>query len=131
MHPAIVRWWATYKHGMPNEPILLSMKCMPQTGETIYLEFFLCEHVPLFTKGAQKGRPNFKRCVGKKLVAVPVTERDRIIALYEEVTGKCKLCHGKGQEWAGWDHKSGDRYRDCKRCGCTGNAPKDTATCAT
>jgi len=65
----------------------------------------------------------------EKLACVLQSELDAEHARYETETGNCFRCDGSGQEWAGWDHKEGNRYRPCRRCNATGMAPqKQVAT---
>jgi hypothetical protein len=43
-------------------------------------------------------------------------------ARYEEETGNCGDCYGKGKKVAGWHHIEGARYKPCVKCGETGTA---------
>ena len=68
-------------------------------------------------KGRNKFSPPFDSCVVTHAEEVAQAEA------WEAETGKCSNCEGRGQEWAGWSADSGNRYRDCRRCGATGNKP--------
>lgn|GEM_PF-4733892 len=81
-------------------------------------------------------------CIGKPTVGVryeladPETFTNREAVLldkreldaepfrFERETGKCADCGGDGQEWCGWSHVGGHRWRECKRCGGNGSAPE-------
>lgn len=68
------------------------------------------------------GKP---RWIGIELDKVVVTDAELRQAKldYETETGKCCKCAGSGKEFGGWDHITGNKYRDCVRCGATGKAP--------
>lgn len=42
---------------------------------------------------------------------------------WESETGKCWQCSGSGKDLAGWNHKTGARFRTCGRCNGEGNRP--------
>ena len=48
-------------------------------------------------------------------------------ARYETETGKCAVCDGSGQVWAGYKEGEGHRYRPCSRKGCEGGTLTVTA----
>jgi len=58
-------------------------------------------------------------------VAVTFAEIAAEEKAFEAETGKCYKCGGDGEEWAGWNHKTGHYFRPCSRCGATGNAKID------
>lgn len=72
------------------------------------------------TKGRRKGQPRWDG----ETHAVIVSRQDVVDAesAYERDTGMCHRCLGNGKEWYGWGVETGNRYRDCSRCGATGKA---------
>lgn len=80
------------------------------------------------TKGKYKGRTNYKKPVPGTERSVVLSDREfkAWLPTWEARTGKCHKCRGTGQEWRGWNHITGNKYRDCPRCGATGNAPCDS-----
>lgn len=79
----------------------------------------------VYTRGPRKGNPKFERpltdqCVVTKAECLARAQR------YEVESGRCSKCGGNGQEWAGWNHEHGNRYRECLRCKGSGVAPVAT-----
>jgi len=56
-------------------------------------------------------------------VLLDIRDMDAEPFRFEAETGKCADCGGDGQEWRGWSHIGGHKWRPCKRCGATGAAP--------
>lgn len=75
--------------------------------------------VPTFIeRGARKGQ---KKWTGPTLRCCITSEEIQAeFHRYEAETGQCGLCCGSGQEWAGWNHKTGNRWRTCSRCNGSG-----------
>jgi hypothetical protein len=71
--------------------------------------------VRLLKKGPNKGKRRWDKVTHK----VAVTKHEEIDELlrYEKETGNCGVCGGDGQEWAGWHHINGHKYKKCTRCG--------------
>jgi len=84
-----------------------------------------CIVTATYTRGPRKGRPNFdKRDKATDLpVVITRTEHAAFCQAWEAETGRCHACQGNGTECYGWSKAAGSRYRDCKRCNATGNAP--------
>ena len=71
--------------------------------------------------GKNKGKPGWR---GEERTAfVTYAENKAECAAWEKSTGKCSTCGGDGQEWDGWSAKDGTRYKECRRCSGSGNAP--------
>ena len=81
----------------------------------------------LITRGKRKGQPNWRKLKPgtKATVAVLDDAFDVWLLGWERATDACYKCAGSGRVFASWDHIEGTRYRDCRRCNATGNAPKD------
>ena len=77
----------------------------------------------VYRSGPRKGRPRFKG-PGRRVI---ITRSDMwaVATAYEAETGKCWDCKGTGQTWAGWSKAEGTHYRECQRCGGTGEAQSD------
>ena len=81
----------------------------------------------VFLRGPRKGPTNWSKRDPDtdRGVIISDVEHNAWLLAWEKQTGKCHECGGTGQEWAGWNHETGDRYRDCRRCKATGKAPAD------
>lgn len=73
-----------------------------------------------FTKGKRKGRPDWKCCTEARVVFFTREDITRVQQEWERETGKCAQCEGSGQEWAGYNVRTGDRFRKCLLCGGSG-----------
>lgn len=71
------------------------------------------------TRGKRKGNLTWDKVTHK--VAVTKAEELQEASRYERETGKCSECSGTGQMWFGWNTKDGNRYKQCTRCGGSGN----------
>lgn len=80
------------------------------------------------SKGKRKGRLDFKKPEhGSKFIfSILVSDLDKFKVEWSTRTGKCHECYGTGQEWHGWNHKTGNRFRDCRSCGASGKAALST-----
>lgn len=76
----------------------------------------------VYKSGPRKGSENWsKRDRSTEMVAaVILSDLDAFELEWEQKTGLCKTCVGSGQEWRGWNRKTGDRFEECRRCGGTG-----------
>lgn len=73
-----------------------------------------------FKSGPRKGKT---RWIGERLrIVIPENAAEIEQARYERETGKCGKCVGAKQEWVGWDHKTGNKYKTCSKCSGTGDA---------
>lgn len=79
----------------------------------------------IVTRGPRKGRRTWKHLRPEQIKKVVVTQEEIRQAQtdYERETGKCHECGGTGQEFWGWNHETGSKYRPCRRCDATGDAP--------
>lgn len=87
-------------------------------------DFLIEGGVPRTLKsGPNKGKPSWR---GVPLLRCVVTKRELVEAQsnYEASTGRCHVCQGAGKQPWGWSATDGRRYRDCKRCAATSEAPK-------
>jgi hypothetical protein len=84
-----------------------------------------CVSSGLVTKGPRKGRPRYDG--EPKRVVVTDGELLTEKARYECEEGKCSECGGDGQEFAGWNHITGTRWRECTRCGAPDNPEAEFA----
>ena len=82
---------------------------------------------PAITRGKNKGKPNWKKPEPGTKRSAWFTEKEHQAFLlgWEKEHAKCSKCQGTGQEWAGWDHITGNKHRPCTRCGATGNPPQE------
>lgn len=70
--------------------------------------------VPLgFTK---TGRPKWPKVSESQRCVVTDAERQAVREQWSRDTGKCWNCGGSGEEFAGWNHLEGKRFRPCHRC---------------
>lgn len=111
---------------LPPEWIVMAWRVVgdPLRPSGIAVTGAVCPEV--FQRGPRKGLPNWaKRDRATELtVSVPDTLVKERQEQWERSTGKCKTCHGTGQEWASWEAGVGVKYRGCKRCKATGKAPE-------
>lgn len=99
---------ARRKLGRPTA-VTRAWECIPFDGPTIGVCLTLADDAESF--------PN------REDVLIDKREEDEEKARFERETGKCHRCGGDGQDWAGWNHGTGHRWRPCKRCGASGAAP--------
>lgn len=107
-------------HNLPAGFIFFKWECFPQPGPTLYVEFSggLC---PLLTRGKRKGRPNYRKATERQTFVVSVAHSELWESEYEEKTGKCRQCRGKGMELVSINFVKGiTSHRECSRCRGTG-----------
>jgi len=75
--------------------------------------------------GPRKGKPTWDP--PHEQVFVSAAEIIAFERRYERKTGKCAMCDGTGQVWAGYKVGEGHRYRPCSRKGCEGGTLAVTA----
>jgi hypothetical protein len=65
----------------------------------------------------------------RKSVTFTNAEHDAWILEWETKTENCSQCSTlhPGQEWMGWDHITGTKYRPCPRCNGTGKLIQEPA----
>lgn len=61
----------------------------------------------------------------RKKVEFTFPDHDQWTLAWEQKTGKCRQCatDNPGQEFVGWNHITGTKYKTCTRCGGTGTKP--------
>jgi hypothetical protein len=104
----IYKWEAKGEHGKP--------------GAFVLVEGAVFKHTML--KGKRKGRIDYKKPEPGSVATYPIvmTDLDKFKLEWSVKTGKCHHCYGTGQDWFGWNHITGDRYRDCQACSATGSS---------
>jgi DnaJ-class molecular chaperone len=76
----------------------------------------------VYRSGRRKGRPRFKNPVKGTELSIVVSDADMKTEaeIYEETTGNCWDCKGKGEVFQSWHHIDGTKYKPCQRCNATG-----------
>lgn len=74
----------------------------------------------LLKAGPSKGKPTWRDVATQKAV-VTSEELDDEQKRYEQATGKCGDCYGKGEVFQSWDVHDGTKYKKCSSCGGTGD----------
>jgi hypothetical protein len=74
-------------------------------------------------KGKNAGKKRYGAITHKAVVTLSEIRAEE--SSYELETGRCAICGGDGQEWAGWNHKDGHRFKICSRCEGSGKAIGD------
>jgi len=79
--------------------------------------------VPLITKGKRKGQHNWNKMdrSTNKIVYITIAENAEFAEKWQEETGLCANCEGKGKTMKSWHHINGAEYQECKECEGTGN----------
>lgn len=82
---------------------------------------------PPKVSGKNKGEPNWRKRdpATDKTAYFSPAEHEAWEATWEQKTGKCAECVGTGQKMAGWDVKTGVRYKPCVKCGASGKSNND------
>lgn len=75
----------------------------------------------LLTRGKNKGHKRWDNVTHTCVVTDAEEQTERLS--HEAETGNCSTCAGTGQEWYGWHHIDGEKYRQCGRCAGSGKAP--------
>ena len=85
---------------------------------------------PPKTRGKYKGLPNWDKRdpATEKTAYFTPEEHEEWTRQWEQKTGKCAECLGRGEKMAGWSAASGARYKPCDKCGATGKAPNVKVT---
>jgi hypothetical protein len=80
---------------------------------------------PLKTRGKYKGHPHWDKLdkETEKTAFFTPSEHDEWLRQWEQKTGKCARCVGRGEKMVGWSAANGVSYKPCDKCGATGNAP--------
>jgi hypothetical protein len=77
-----------------------------------------CVVTRTYSKGPRKGRPVYD---GQAMKAVVTEDEEQAECVrYESETGQCGTCGGDGKEFDGWNHNTGTKWRECRRCSGTG-----------
>jgi hypothetical protein len=71
------------------------------------------------TKGARKGKNSWGET---NTLWMKQADIDAVKTEWESENGKCWQCVGTGQDFAGWNNKTGVRYQTSKRCVGSGKA---------
>jgi hypothetical protein len=102
----IYSWRTNGEHGKP--------------GCFVLVEGAIFKHTLL--SGKRKGSINYKKPEPNSKASYPImmTDLAKFKVEWSARTGKCHNCYGTGQEWHGWNHKTGNRYRNCTECKDTG-----------
>jgi hypothetical protein len=71
-----------------------------------------------YTKGPNKGSPNWKRRdrATEQTIAIPFRDLDAFCEAWERKTGLCASCGGSGEAITGWNGETGNSYCKCVRC---------------
>jgi hypothetical protein len=75
-----------------------------------------------FQKGKSAGCTDWKKRdkSTERMFVIRRAELEAFQREWQARTGKCFECYGTGQDWAGWNAKTGNRYRPCQHCKATG-----------
>ena len=85
---------------------------------------------PPITKGERKGRPNWRKLdksTEREAFFTPA-EHDEWCRKWEQKTGLCAECTGKGEVFSSWKAGEGTTFKPCKVCGGTGKTPNAKLT---
>jgi hypothetical protein len=124
--PNLYELHAREKAGLPQEWRLYKWELFPKAGpDFLYVQITGAVALTKYTKGPRKGRTNWSQKSCQKTVILVRQEHEEWCREWERKTGKCQRCYGTGQSWAGWNHLTGDAWRDCRKCNATGKAPSD------
>jgi len=87
---------------------------------TIYLEGGIA---PTFSRGPRKGQRNWAKRTDVRSIEIPHDHHDRWIKAWQERTGLCSRCEGRGEVFACWNLEIGVTYRKCPVCAGDGKKP--------
>lgn len=107
--------------GMPDTWHWFEWECLPERGPTQVMRVKgAC--APLIERGKRKGQTNWRERdkATEREVYITPSQRQEWLAKWEVATGKCHVCQGTTQEYAGWDHIAGIKFRPCTKCNATG-----------
>jgi len=78
----------------------------------------------VYSSGPRKGEPRFRNHAEahKKTVAISDADVQEAAKAYENKSGCCWYCKGKGRVFAGWSSANGTRYKPCDYCKASGFA---------
>lgn len=88
-----------------------------------YIKITGCVPIGRVTRGPRQGRLKWPPKKDMQSFWVHRSDLEESSLMYERDTGNCRVCSGSGQEWCGWHHIEGNKYRPCSRCKATGKAP--------
>lgn len=111
-------------HNLPDSFKFFKWKCMPDGGDTIYVEFKggVCDTT--YKSGPRKGHINYSKATDVRSFYVTMVDGDRYGREYEAETGNCRNCVGGGKTVASVDCVAGiTTYRECRTCRGTGKVP--------
>lgn len=118
--------------GMPPEWDSYELEAIGTSGQPAKMIRVAGAVAPLKTRGQDKGAPNWRKAdpATDKTAYFTPAEHEAWEAAWEQKTGKCAECVGTGQKMAGWDVKTGVRYKPCVKCGATGKAAEQSQPAA-
>ena len=90
----------------------------PQVTGAVPTEFY--------SRGPKKGKPKWLARYCYSVLQFSPAEIEQVRLKWEDETSKCSACGGDGQELFKISITNGNSYRECRRCGGTGVAPKQT-----
>lgn len=108
---------ARRKLGKGDDYHMAGWECVGKTSDLIVS---MGPHIGVKTRGPYKGCPKWG-VIDKCVVSQSEEQAEKL--RYEADTGTCSGCCGHKVVWAGWNHITGSKYRDCRRCNATGVAP--------
>lgn len=111
---------------MPESWTAFRFECFPHSadpGEVLYFEVegAVC---PPKERGKGAGQPNYRKMdkATRKTLTISVAKQEAWETAWEQNTGKCKHCMGKGKVMARWSVTEGTTYKPCSKCEGTGSA---------
>ncbi len=112
------------KIGNPDETVVAAWEAFGDGPERdVMLTFNVgTTYCTKATKKRRVGEPNYDG--EDKRALVTVMEINAAKAEFVRVTGLCAECQGDGLSWAGWNHLSGHKIRECHHCRGTGKAAR-------
>ena len=112
---------------LPAEWRVFQWESLPRGRSTSKVYQLTGAVAPLYVRGPKKGRRNWRRMkkATEQAVILTIAEHDAWLLRWEERTGVCFECQGRGQElaraWIDDDHQPRTEWRPCRRCkGVTG-----------
>ncbi len=105
------------KHNLPENWQIFSFKVLDDKVEELTGAV-----APLYIKGPKKGRVNWakKDRTTEKTFYVILSEFRAWAMQWEEKTGTCVECMGRGEVATGWSKDDGTKHKECPRCKGTG-----------
>ncbi|EHL99335.1 hypothetical protein HMPREF9946_03097 [Acetobacteraceae bacterium AT-5844] len=115
-------------YGLPDDWMVCIWEALGKPGKPQAIALTGAVVTEVFKSGPRKGEKNWKKRdrSTQMTVSIPKAAHQKWLLEWEQKTGLCHECNGKGEVFKSWDRETGTQMKPCRRCDGTGKAPTTT-----